>query len=278
MNSPAFHRFTDKDLASVPRPITIAERDVHVWGVELDADSATAGLLRQTLSVGERRRVDRLTSDRRREERIVAYAGLRIVLSRYCGCDPRELKFRRTRAGKPELRANGRDVAVRFNLTHSQGRALIAVARSRNVGVDLEAMHRRHDVLRLARRFLSPQEAALLEQAEPGGAHALFVRLWVAKEAALKARGTGLRFPLTLSRVELSSDRSEARLLDGGGRRADAGYIVKFLPIDAGWIAAVAASGDDWRIVTKSPAKLCPAGAGRSPARAPGFPSRARRR
>jgi 4'-phosphopantetheinyl transferase len=66
---------------------------------------------------------------------------------------------------------------------------MVAVAVSRSqIGVDLE-IEREVDVLALAQRFFSPEEASILgRNPDP----TLFFRLWTCRESAIKADGRGL--------------------------------------------------------------------------------------
>ena len=77
------------------------------------------------------------------------------------------------------------DGALQFNVSHSGDYALIATTPRAPIGVDIER-HRDRDWRRLAARFFAPDEASLLQSADD------FYRLWVIKEAVLKAIGTGI--------------------------------------------------------------------------------------
>ncbi|MEU6539688.1 4'-phosphopantetheinyl transferase superfamily protein [Streptomyces sp. NPDC047000] len=93
--------------------------------------------------------------------------------------------------GRPRLA--GAPAPLHVSISHARD-ALVAVALSRHcpVGVDVETTPVR-PVGQLARRWLAPAEAAwvtgLPASEQPGG----FCHLWVQKEAACKALGTGLR-------------------------------------------------------------------------------------
>jgi 4'-phosphopantetheinyl transferase len=133
-------------------------------------------------------------------------------------------------------------------LTHSHGKALIAVAKNRNVGIDLEKVRLGVDVLSLARRFLSNRDISFIESGEPGQRHQRFLQAWVAREAVFKAIGTGVTFPLHCDHLELASDGTTGHLILGDGKSDGAIRPIRFLPLDADWIGAVAADGGDWTV------------------------------
>ncbi len=146
------------------------------------------------------------------------------MLGRLLGAAPGELRFATAADGKPRLLA-GR--GIEFNLTHSAGLVLLAVARERPVGIDVERLRPSMDVLGVARLALPPAEAAALAAlADPGERRAAFFRCWTRKEAYLKARAEALPGPA-------SGDPGEA------GR-----WRIRSLPLGAAYAGAVAHEGD----------------------------------
>jgi 4'-phosphopantetheinyl transferase len=110
---------------------------------------------------------------------------MRDILSRYVGRPPHTLLFGTGRHGKPYLRGPG---APKFNLSHTDGWALLAVCDS-EVGVDVERIRTDLDPVALAERFFSRREVVAVRSGGP----ALFFRYWVCKESYAKALGKGLR-------------------------------------------------------------------------------------
>jgi len=229
-----------------PTPlIEIGSHDVHVWGFSLDVDAAELTHAAQYLSGNEQERVNRLVSGRHQQEFMAAHVVLRKVLSRYCTQRPQELDIQKTSAGKPFLT---HDHAVRFNLTHSHGRALIAIAKDREVGIDLEKVRPEVDIVSLANRFLSSQDQAFIGGGDSKRRHERFLQVWVAREAVFKGEGKGMTFPLHRDHVELSSDGKEGRLVRGGGGSEGTNMPIRFLPLESGWVGAVAAEGTNWTV------------------------------
>lgn len=148
--------------------------------------------------------------------------------------------------GRPELDGAHRD-ALRFNWSHSGGRALVAIARSVQPGIDLEHRMRRaaRDVLALAQRFFAPQEARALGAIPPEQRGLAFLRLWTIKEAALKAEGRGLAYGLHRVVVDLGTPTPTLRLVDN---ESQAAWQVQELSVDPDWVAAVAWRGPPMRV------------------------------
>jgi 4'-phosphopantetheinyl transferase len=233
-----------------PTPlIEIPSGVAQVWGFILDVDGVDRTTATRCLSREEVERADRVTSDRHRQQFIAAHVALRTVLSRYCGRLPHALVLQKTSEGKPFLTGT---TAIRFNLTHSHGRALIAVTGDREVGVDLEKLRPEIDVMRLTDRFLSSSDRAFIEGGDPAQRHTRFLQAWVIREAVFKAEGSGMRFPLHHDHVELSEDGRTARLVRGSGRLEGKDLSVRFLSLEPGWVGAVAAEGTDWTVTYRS--------------------------
>jgi len=68
---------------------------------------------------------------------------------------------------------------------------LIAVARDRSVGVDIEVRRPMRDLSGVALQIATPREAKLLKQLPTSEVHCTFFDLWTRKEAVLKALGRG---------------------------------------------------------------------------------------
>ena len=124
-------------------------------------------------------------------ERAEAARALREVLAAYLEASPEAIRIVAGEHGKPELADGG----LRFNLSHSGDIALVAVARERDVGVDVERIDGRRDVLALAERALGADAAAAVRAAPATDRVAVFHRGWTRREAVAKCAGTGLATP-----------------------------------------------------------------------------------
>jgi 4'-phosphopantetheinyl transferase len=110
--------------------------------------------------------------------------------------------------GKPDLspELGGR---LRFNLSHSAGLALIAVAADSNVGVDLEQMGAQPEFAEIAGCFFSAPEVEQLNALPSHLYTERFLCCWTKKEAFVKARGEGLAIRLDSFSVPVANDSSD---------------------------------------------------------------------
>lgn len=163
------------------------------------------------------------------------------LLAVYLGVHTEDVTLAQTVHGRPELHGVHRG-RLRFNWSHSADRALVAIARSVQPGIDLEHRPRRagRNVLALARRFFAPAEADALGSLPADERAAAFLRLWTVKEAVLKAQGRGLAYGL--HRVVVHLDRSAAARAHLDADSAGA-WQVRELALDPDWVAALAWRG-----------------------------------
>jgi len=158
--------------------------------IQAGDDRNLPGLLSR-LSPDERARAARFRFDEDRLSFATAHALLRHALDDVIGAT-RPWRFAVQAFGKPSLDPPVDD--VRFNLSHARGLVAVAVARGRDLGVDVEDALRDPDESTFANMVLAPEELAELEGCADR-AERLF-RIWVAKEAIVKAVGLGLSLPL----------------------------------------------------------------------------------
>jgi 4'-phosphopantetheinyl transferase len=253
-------------LLALQDTLTLEPDSLHVWAFDLEAAPDLLDLCRSCLSDAERQRADRFVFPRDRVHHTVAHGVLRHLLGRYCGISPESLQFSVSPAGKPTLQIPDRDVTtnaagntpkylpgIHFNLTHSGGRALLGISRGRELGIDLEQVRPNIETLSISRNYFFGSERDAIEGALSVMRDNMFFRYWVAKEAVLKAQGIGLGFPLDQFRVDFLPDGHTAHIETFDVSRLDGGWTVRMLPCEAGWLAAVAAHGEDWVVKVDHP-------------------------
>jgi 4'-phosphopantetheinyl transferase len=122
--------------------------------------------------------------------------------------------------GKPRL-ARDPD-RLSFNLSHSGGLALVAVAPGGTaVGVDVERLRPRRDLARLAARWLPAADATAVADADEAEREAAFYAAWTRHEARVKCTGAGLAGPppgpeVVARQLEIDPGYAAAVAVDSG--------------------------------------------------------------
>lgn len=232
-------------LWEAPREFVLARHDeVHVWRASLAVAPSSVQSLNQILSQDERDRAERFHFRRDQRDFIVSRALLRILIGRYLQQKPDQFGFRYNSYGKPFVA--GRSHGVRFNLSHSHGLALYAVACDREIGVDLERISDRVNSDELAQHYFSPSEVAGLRALPRSFQKQAFFSCWTRKEAYIKALGEGLSVPLDSFSVSLTPGDPAALLDVQTNPEETARWSLMELRPDPRYAAALAVEGRNW--------------------------------
>lgn len=240
---------TDAETTWLPPPADLAlDRDeVHVWRAALDLPDGDVARLARALAPDELQRANRFYFPRDRRQFIVGRATLRLILGRYLRVAPEQIGFAYSAYGKPALVWPDDQEQYQFNLAHSAGMALYAVARARAVGVDIERIRDDRDHQQIAARFFSPAEHAQLQALPVELRTTAFFHCWTRKESYIKAHGAGLSMPLDLFTVSLVPQQP-AQLLHSHTPGEESRWSLQDLSPGPGYAAALAVEGSGWRL------------------------------
>lgn len=229
-------------------PWALDHENVHVWLAALDLAPAAIATMTTLLSADEQERARRFHFDRDRARYIAARGALRSLLGAYLDTPPADIVFEYGPHGKPTLASSHAAINLRFNASHSRDYALYAFTYGHNVGVDIEYMRPLPDANLIAERFFSPCEQSTLRSLPSEQRHDAFYAAWTRKEAYIKAIGKGLAQPLDEFDVTLAPD-IPAQLLHVSSSPEEAQrWRLRTLPAPAGYAAALAVEGQDWRL------------------------------
>jgi 4'-phosphopantetheinyl transferase len=214
--------------------------EIHIWEFPSEVPESRPEDIAELLSSDERERAARFHFERDRQRFSGTRARTRIILGAYLQSDPRELRFKYSAREKPSLASGPGD--IRFNVSHSGGQALVAVAIRQEIGVDIEQIRSNLECEQLAERFFSSSERKFMRELPADEKLRGFFRLWTCKEAFLKAHGTGLSRPLSSFDVTLRDKPGQLLRIKG-----DAGeeklWSLTELESTSGYPAAVAVDG-----------------------------------
>ena len=130
---------------------------------------------------------------------IAARGQMRKILDKYLQIENHKLVFSYNEFGKPYLE----NELLQFNLSHSHNLALLAINLQYELGVDIEYIYRKTNLLQIAKRFFSTNEYNELKSLPTDLQRKGFFNCWTRKESYIKARGKGLGIPLSKFEVSL---------------------------------------------------------------------------
>ena len=231
------------EVARRQAPPPLHDDEVQVWHWPLQAAPEELARLRELLSADELERALRYRFDKHRNEFILTRSNLRILLASHAGSSPEGVMFAYSPLGKPALDDGPTD--LRFSVSHTDGMAILALVKGREVGVDVEKIRPEPDAQKLAKRFFSAQEGTFLERLSGHELLDAFFRCWTLKEAYVKAKGGGLSIPLHDFDVSLAKDCSSALLQTRPEPSEAARWTLHNLMIGPGYAAALAIANAD---------------------------------
>jgi 4'-phosphopantetheinyl transferase len=212
--------------------------EIHVWHAALDRDEKTLARLESSLSPEEKTRADRFHFVNDRNRFVAARGQLRELLGKYLQRAPASLEFSYGKHGKPFLMVENASSGLDFNLSHSASLAVYAIAKGRNLGIDVEHVRPESAGEDIARRFFSPREVSDLQSLPEEVRVDGFFHCWTRKEAYLKATGMGLQIALDSFAVNLLPDKP-VEFLSGVEPRW---HLAAYHPAE-GYVAAVVYDG-----------------------------------
>ncbi|MFB8426343.1 4'-phosphopantetheinyl transferase family protein [Priestia megaterium] len=167
--------------------LNLQTNDIHIWTVPIDFIEKDISHYKFILSKDEIRRMESFKTYSLKNEYCFIRANLRKVLSFYLKEPPEQLKFFYNDFGKPYL-----NNAIKFNLSHTNDIAVIAVTKEYELGIDIEFIDEHIDISEVIQVAFSMQEIDLMSGLKGKEKYNMFYRLWTRKEALLKGVGKGL--------------------------------------------------------------------------------------
>jgi 4'-phosphopantetheinyl transferase len=227
------------------RPYALPEGEVHVWRASLPACASALPALRYLLSAAERARADRFHFEVDRTRHTIGRALTRLLLGRCLGVAARSLTFEYSRLDKPMLPGSS---PLRFNVSHSGDIVLVALARGRELGVDVERIRPDFATMEVADRYFSVGECRELASLAGEGRSNAFFACWSRKEAYIKARGDGLTLPLDQFDVAFLPGATPRLIATRHDPPDVARWSLRDLDVGPGYRGALVAEGSDLRL------------------------------
>ena len=167
--------------------------DLQLWHGKVEAEDAHYQAYWRVLDADEQIHAGKLTNPLLHKRYVEIHGRLRNLLALTLNESPEQIRIKKAEHGKPYL-VDYPDVA--FNLSHTAGLAMIAVARQCRLGVDIEICKPRLNVSGLVAKCFAKEEAAFWGQLSESEKIPAFYRFWTRKEAFVKATGHGIALGL----------------------------------------------------------------------------------
>ena len=233
-----------------PNCLRLQTREVHVWRIDLDGNAFGVEELQRCLSVEERKRAERFYFETDRVRFIRAHGAMRSILGRYLGMDPDQIQLSHNSYCKPSVAKESGGDWIRYNLSHSNALALLAVTKDREIGIDLEQICDGIPYEEISERFFSTREISMLQACPASLRKEAFYKCWTRKEAYVKARGNGLFTLLDQFEVSLTPGMPAALLVANWDPHEASRWSMLDLEPEPGFVGAIAVEGHRRQLVS----------------------------
>ncbi len=177
------------DLSALFQP----DEGVDVIVVRLPEDRHRLLRLGHLLSSQEMSRAGKYRFARHREEYTARRVLLRLWLAGELAEPPEKIRIGCTSYGKPfSVQQKSNPSLADFNMSHSSDSIALATHRTGRIGIDIEYERTLPDITTMLETICTPEELHFLKPLSPSAMKYAFYQLWTAKEAYLKAIGSGL--------------------------------------------------------------------------------------
>jgi len=228
--------------SSPPYGLLLQPSEVHIWKAPLLLPHAQYERLKTFLSENELARSEQYLFAHLRDHFIASRGILRDLLGRYLNCPPESIRFEYNAFGKPSVAGQN---SLHFNLSHSNGVALLAFQKKQPLGIDVQHLDDAINLLQTGALVFSPREMEVLQGLSPENLRTVFYQFWTRKEAYIKALGKGFSAPLNQIDVHQAPERPVLNNENGLPETTD-WFVRDFIPCP-GYAAALATKGKDWQ-------------------------------
>lgn len=204
-------RFENWDLLHIST-LVLEREEIHIWCIRWT--KITAWILDHwnVMCDDEKNAAQKFIKHDDQMRYAVGKIMSRLILARYMNISERNILISKNKYGKPFIRQLEMEEPIQYNISHSGEFVLLAVTKYSEIGIDIELLRELPDYLEIAQTVFSPEEAEIIKDSNSPN---IFFCYWTAKEAYVKALGTGLFTNLKLFMIE----RNE--IIDCGGRKKE---------------------------------------------------------
>ncbi len=188
--------------------MNIHNNQIHIWmtNEEKIKDPELLSNYYELLDNEERERYSRFHFERDRHQYLITRSLVRNTLSLYSSeTSPSDWRFEKNKYGKPYIKNDNLD--IEFNVTHTNGMIVLALASRCNIGVDAEYTKRKIQHSLMAKNLFSPAEEIDFSKLINSKKDNHFFSLWTLKEAYTKAYGMGLSIPFNHLTFKLDANK-----------------------------------------------------------------------
>ena len=184
----------------------------------------------------DRRRAERFHFPEDRARFLIGRALLRKIHGDFYSKTSGKIELAYTERGQPYIPQHENS---HFSISHTHDLVALALTTRSRVGIDVEYVQPKINLIELAERILSEKDFRAFQSLSEPEKQAAFFRVWTRKEAYLKARGEGISEEL--EKISVSFARDEVtQVSDEREESVALNWRLHTLPVPAGYAGCLA--------------------------------------
>ena len=192
---------------SIDNKLILRDSELHIWKTKISESKHDIGFYWYLLAQDEQIHANEFYFAEDRNRYIVARATLRKLISSYAEVSHKNIVFEYTKYGKPFLDTKNNIQGIKFNIAHSQDAVVYAFTKNIDVGIDIEFVNKDFVIDDVIKYCCSEQEQYRLKSLSENQRYCYFYKLWVIKEALVKAMGLGLSYDLRQIHINFGKNK-----------------------------------------------------------------------
>jgi 4'-phosphopantetheinyl transferase len=215
-----------REVPCATRGWNILPGDVHIWWAELDTLKLRQPEFEKLLSSDESKQARRFRRPQDRWRFVARRAIRKTILGAYLECQADQVRIDHSAFGHPRLMPAEGESRLSFTTSHSHGVAVLALTTHGRIGIDIERLRPIPEASAIVGEHFTPRECDDFERLPNSQRDALFLAIWTAKEALVKALGVGLSFPLDAIHVSMDGDRPIGLVVNHHSRECGVEWVL----------------------------------------------------
>jgi 4'-phosphopantetheinyl transferase len=176
---------------------TLTGEQAHIWLAEISGQLNQIAFLEAILSDQELERARRFVKRSLYDKFVIVRGLLKLLLAKYLNFLPKDVVINYSAYGKPYL-----DERIQFNISHSNDMAVFAFTHDIPVGIDIEFKRNFNELEAICKRYFSENERLEVCSKSKEDRLEAFYKIWVSKEAFIKAKGGSIFHVLEARSIE----------------------------------------------------------------------------
>jgi 4'-phosphopantetheinyl transferase len=214
--------------------LLLEKNEIKIWYGQVKGEDSFYQSYWHVLDDAEKNQANKMHSPLLHKRYVEIHGRTRQLLSKTLNLAPEKITIKKAEHGKPYL-VDYPELA--FNLSHSAEKMIMAFAWNCRIGVDIEIIKQRVNVIGLVNKCFGVEEITYWNQLPDTEKNQVFYRFWTRKEAFVKATGEGILLGLNHCVINPENPKEFLRIPNQCGKPSE--WHLQDIDLDGGVCSAI---------------------------------------